>query len=65
MASPVFKTAWALLRAPEGSTPFLFRQFAMSGGHQLVISVPPPCVACVLVNLTDLRLQQQHSSRGQ
>ena len=26
MVSPVFKTAWAAVRSPEGSTPFLLRQ---------------------------------------
>jgi len=26
VASPVFKTAWAAVRSPEGSTPFLLRQ---------------------------------------
>lgn len=26
MASPVFKTAWAAERSPEGSTPFLLRR---------------------------------------
>lgn len=26
MASPVFKTAWAAVRSPEGSTPFLLRR---------------------------------------
>lgn len=25
VASPVFKTAWAAVRSPEGSTPFLLR----------------------------------------
>ncbi len=30
MASPVFKTAWAAVRSPEGSTPFLLRQFPLN-----------------------------------
>ena len=29
MASPVFKTAWAAVRSPEGSTPFLLRQYPL------------------------------------
>lgn len=31
MASPVFKTAWAAVRSPEGSTPFLLRHHLHSG----------------------------------
>jgi len=32
VASPVFKTAWAAVRSPEGSTPFLLRQVSGCGG---------------------------------
>jgi hypothetical protein len=32
VASPVFKTAWAAVRSPEGSTPFLLRLRYSFGG---------------------------------
>ncbi len=38
MASPVFKTAWAAVRSPEGSTPFLLRQHQPD---QRLMAIPP------------------------
>ena len=51
MASPVFKTAWAGVSSPEGSTPFFLRQhlkidepgFVLPFAHLQPRRLPLPC----------------------
>ncbi len=48
MASPVFKTAWAAVRSPEGSTPFLLRQMAVNESVLRDLSRSAPGPQCCL-----------------
>ncbi len=55
MASPVFKTAWAAVRSPEGSTPFLLRQRNKNQdlGSGWSLSCSPAVLAVAAILLTD------------
>lgn len=51
MAPPVFKTAWAAVRLPEGSTPFLLRQRDPIVAGDLWLGDPPSSASVHAVNV--------------